>query len=520
MNEPENTLQDKLKENSKVEVVVKREDSEEAGELDLVRVFSNMGRKRRIYAWIIIACLLIGLATPLLMAELAEKHESVSTVITFLYPQAAYQKAPDESDLDMNYVKSSYIIQKALDRSKLSIKIPISAVERNISIESMLSENTRQRLEVAQKMTDESKNYTDVLNIPYIYEGRYIVTLTNGFSTDPEAKKKTYLNGTELSNLLNGIVTAYNEYFHETYSKFTLPDNTKASYASESMDYIERLDGMVELLDNLSKYCTDKEKEDFLEYRSLKDGLTLLDINKCIKLVKDIDVDYLYAYVYFNSISKDPTSMVTKYAYTLRTTQTELDQINESIKDNANLIAEYKNKSILVSLGEQGTNQLSTTVTDYYNELIKTQAQHFEDKAGLNEKIANLNDKIEGFNKASSRSTQVKYVNDELASLTLVCDALYDMVEAHADEIVNSDSYKNLYMDYIGAQFINTSFFSASTIKKTVIGGVVGLFLGIFIWGMDGLIEEFKRGSKESKEKAAQKAAAKAENTEGGANNE
>ena len=111
--------------------------------------------------------------------------------------------------------------------------------------------------------------------------------------------------------------------------------------------------------------------------------MTLTDINNFIKLVKDIEVDYLYAYVYYNSISKDPASMVTKYAYMQRNTQTELDQINNSIRDNADLIAEYKNKSILVSLGEQGANQLSTIVTDYYNELIQTQAEYFEEKADI-----------------------------------------------------------------------------------------------------------------------------------------
>jgi hypothetical protein len=201
-----------------------------------------------------------------------------------------------------------------------------------------------------------------------------------------------------------------------------------------------------------------------------------------------------------------------------RNTQTELDQINNSIRDNADLIAEYKNKSILVSLGEQGANQLSTIVTDYYNELIQTQAEYFEEKAELNEKAANIKDKIEGFNKASSKSTQVKYVSDELKNLTVICDSLYDLVEAHAEEIVGSDSYRNLYMDYIGAQFINVSFFSAATIKKTIIGAVIGAFIGVFIWGMDGLIEEFKRGSKESeKRKAAQKAA---RSEEGGTNNE
>ncbi|MCR5727735.1 MAG: hypothetical protein K6G24_09750, partial [Lachnospiraceae bacterium] len=107
-----NVLQE-IGKNQKVEVVVKRDASARAGELDLVRVFSNMGKKRRIYAWIIVACMLIGLAAPLLMAELKDKTENVSVVINLLYPSAQNKLTPDGKPLDVNYIKSSYILQNA-----------------------------------------------------------------------------------------------------------------------------------------------------------------------------------------------------------------------------------------------------------------------------------------------------------------------------------------------------------------------------------------------------------------------
>ena len=151
-------------------------------------------------------------------------------------------------------------------------------------------------------------------------------------------------------------------------------------------------------------------------------------------------------------------------------------------------------------MSEQGTSQVSSSVTDYYNELIMNQAGYFETKAKLNENIANLNDLINGFKSSSSKAVQMNYVRDELASLTYICDQLYELVEEHASEIMNSEFYRTSYIDCIGAQLVNDSFFNASTIKKTCIGAVAGLFIGIVIWGMDGLIEEFKRGSKAGKE--------------------
>ena len=212
------------KEGSTVEVIVKNEHANEETEIDLVRVFENMGRKRRIYAWVMIVCMLIGIAAPLLMAELSEKTASASAVISFLYPGASRQLAPDGTELDMNTIVSSYVLRNALNKTKLSEYVPINAVENNISIENLLSADTRQKLEVMEKIADEGKNYEEVLNLDYTYDGRYIITLKNGFSADPESRNKTYLNGNELTELLNNIISAYNQYFYDTYPLF--PEST------------------------------------------------------------------------------------------------------------------------------------------------------------------------------------------------------------------------------------------------------------------------------------------------------
>ena len=505
-----NVLTD-LSKNQKVEVVVKRDASARAGELDLVRVFSNMGKKRKIYAWLIIACMFIGLAAPLLMAELKDRTENVSVVINLLYPSAQKRLAPDGKPLDVNYIKSSYILQNAIKKTQLSEKLPISALERNISIEELLSEDTRQKLEVVEKVINEtSKDYEEVLNVDYKYEGKYIITLSNGFSTDPEAKKKTYLEGSEMTSLLNNIAEAYSEYFYDTYMDLTLPDNTLDSIRSTDLDYIERLDEIVTLLNSLSAYCTDDVKEQYLNYRSKIDGLSFADINDCIRLVRDIDVDYLYAYVFYNSITKDKKSMVTKYNYQLKNAERELEVILGNIKNNEDLIAEYKNKKIEVSMVGQAS-QTSSTVTDYYNDLIMSQSDNYNDKSDLGERIANLNDKIAGFNTSSKDDEQITFVKEELTSLVNICSTLYELTEEHAKEILESDSYKSSFINYIGAQYLKDSFFNAGNIKKAIIGMVVGAFLAVVIWGMDGLIEEFKRGSsvkgnKDEQNKAAQKA--------------
>ena len=52
--------------NAQINVVVNRPDSDEV-EIDLGRVFHTMKLKRRLYAWVLVLCLVAGICAPLLL---------------------------------------------------------------------------------------------------------------------------------------------------------------------------------------------------------------------------------------------------------------------------------------------------------------------------------------------------------------------------------------------------------------------------------------------------------------------
>lgn len=496
-------------ENSKVEVLIKRDESNQAEELDLLHIFVNMGKKRRIYAWLIIISLLIGLAVPMLMAEMSERREEVSSVITLNYPGAEKLIAPDNTPLDVSYISSSYILQNALNKTKLSTPISAAALAANMKVERLLTENTRQNLEVMSQLMESTNKsaVSEVLSVDYQYENQIIITLTNGFG-NKDSNNKVFLPGAELATLLNNITEEYNDYFFDTYSRFALPDDDIANVDMASMDYIERLDSMLDILNVLSRYCNDKDKEAYLSYRSKLDGMSFKDIYECVKLVKDIDIDYLYAYVFYNCIALDRTTTVTKYEYALRNSQQALKVLAENIETNANVISNYKNDNILVASADGATNQISSSVTDYYNELILKQAQYYQDKADTLTAIDNLNDKISGFKTSASTQQQLDYVESELKSIYNITSALYGLVKEHANEIINSDFYQDSYITIVGAQYEGQGIFSSATIKKAVIGAVVGVVLAVVVWCCDGLIMEFRLSNAKKEEYEAKKRAA------------
>lgn len=522
--------------NSQVQVVIKREDNEYQDELDLLHIFVNMKQKRRIYAWVIILCLVVGLTAPMLWVELKDKSDTVSAVVTFDYPGGDKFLAPgeeakldedegnlDELDqIDLNYITSSYILQNALKKTKLSENITVSSLASNLSIEKLFTEETRQALEVMSKVLEaDTKAADSVMTIDYRYQDQIIITLKNGFGKKNQ-RRKTYLKGEELTLLLNNIAQEYSDYFFKAYSSFEVPNADIENVDFESLDYIERLDSMLEVLDIMEEFCSDAEQNEFIDYRSKLDGLSFADICECVKLVKDIDVDYLYAYILNYCAAEDAETLKAKLQYSLRNSKNVLKALKENIDTNAELIKKYKNDSILVAGADSGTAQSSSAVTDYYNDLILAQAEYYAEEADVQSKIDILNEKLAAY-EGEGGSAKPDYVENRLESICNTCKKLYELTQKHAAEILSSDFYRNSLLTVISAQYDGDSIFSAATVKKSVIGGAVGLVLAVFVWCFDGLIMEFRLNGKKKEEfealralKASKDAASENENENAG----
>ena len=485
----------------KIEVLLRNDDTyTEEAELSLFNVFVNMRKTLRLYAWIILLCLSIGLAAPYSIMLLKDKTASVSGVITFQYAKASDGQTPDGRTLDVNLLKSSNIIAQAIKKTHLSKEISVNSVAQNISISRMLSDNAKKQLEIMQKMDDatidmkEPEKYVDFVNGMGTgsYRNQYIVTLNNGFGNE---NSSVTLSGSEMASLLNNIIDEYETYFFDTYDSFTLPDNTIEDISVEELDYIEWLDNMDDILNSLSNYCTSEEHGRFLNYRSKDDGLSFADINRMINLIRSARVDYLYAYVYYNGLAKDKERILTRFQYTLRNINHSLDSLNENITNGEQLIANYKNSNILVSrqnMGDTETEDINIpSITEYYNNLILKQANMYSDKFSTELSIKNLNEKISIFSKSYVSSSKLAVGEKEIVEVNDICRKLYELARRHAEEIVNSETYRNSFITEIGATD-DSKFFSGDLIKKMLIGGAAGAFLGFALWFCKAFITEWK----------------------------
>ena len=151
--------------------------NQEDGTIDLGNVFHNMKLKKRIFAWVLVLCLVAGVCAPLLLYQFTKAPLTVSSVVTLRYEAPIARDAeairngrktlaeaelepvtdltaPDGMELDLNQITSSYVLQTALDSMTLSNPITASVLRNNIGIRTVLTEESQRVREALAGLAD------------------------------------------------------------------------------------------------------------------------------------------------------------------------------------------------------------------------------------------------------------------------------------------------------------------------------------------------------------------------------
>ena len=269
--------------------VVLTPDMNQGNTIDLVNVFHNMKLRRRFFAWVLLFCMLLGISASLLMYQINKPVLKVSSIVTFDYDVITQKgkelghvtdlTAPDGTPLDLEQLTSSYVLQRAIDKTGLSKPVTVASLRRNIQIERNMTEDSKRQMEVAAKMVTDKNNaaYTTVSNLEQKYENRIVISLVNGFTSGDDDKNVIEIEDDELHRLLDNILYDYNEYLVLSYGNQKLPDDEFSVIDIEGMDLLESLDLVRSAVTNLYVYC-DEQPDSVKEYRSSETGFSLPDL--------------------------------------------------------------------------------------------------------------------------------------------------------------------------------------------------------------------------------------------------
>ncbi len=487
--------------------------NQDDGTIDLGNVFRNMKLKKRIFAWVLVLCLVVGVCAPLFMYQFTKAPLTVSSVVTLRY-EAPVEKdakairegkktlkeaelepvtdltAPDGMELDLNQITSSYVLQTTLDSMTLSKPITADVLRNNIGIRTVLTEESQRIREALAGLADarNADAYRQLQTAEMKYENRFIVTLTNGFG-DEDSRAKIELKDGELKLLLDRILTVYNEYLVRTYADVKLPDDAFSVIDTQDLDVLDSLDQLRAGLDNLYNYCNEKT-DTVKNYRSWKTGRSLNDWMETLQTFKSINVDYLYAMVSENAITRDKTALLTSWKYMMRMAQNDLDRTNVNISETDKLLKNYKNDEVFISMQESDAAKSTKTATEYYNSLILQQTEYYDKAAELKASIADYEDRIKRLD-AKTRTDVTVSVEEELARSMASAQGMYANVRAHMEELLESQMYTT-FEDHSAPQGKEKGFIAAN-LKRIIIFVVLFVVLGCGLWFLAALAPEFSK---------------------------
>ena len=505
---------------TKIQLVVNNPDTEE-DTIDLGRVFHNMRVKSRVFIWVLVLCLVVGISTALLLYQFQMKPLTVTSVVTLRYdaPNPEYIRyeqmgnttalkdldkmapvsllvTPEGEDLDLGMISASSVLQEAVNGLALSAPVTLENLRSNLTVSRVLTEASSRTQEVLSGLAGakNSQAYERLEKAEMEYKNRFVVSLTNGFG-EVDSTTKYYLTDEELKIVLNRILDAYNAYLVKQYANIRLPEDKVATIDMETQDLPEVLDSLGTVLDDLYTYCEGRD-DSVKEYRSWQTGLNLNDWMETIQTIRNVSVEYLDADVYARGLIRDKDAVILTFRYRLRTLQSELDKVNKTIEDNAELLKNYKNNEVLVSMQESDASRSSKMTTEYYNELVIKQQKAYAQATELRTEIAEMQNKIDRLNVSANKS-DIKDAETAVATAVDVVRNIQDGIRSHMIELFASPLYTT-YSEHSAPQGKEVNFLVASA-KKMIIFGVAGVVVACGLWFLAALAPEFQRHRREEK---------------------
>lgn len=486
-----------LADSKKIDLYINNNNDEMEQGISIMNVFGRLKQRFHIYVYIILLGLIAGLLVPVMMYTFKDKKDAGISILGLDYEGAEQGLAPDGTPLDISQIKSSYIVQNALSSVNLTKKVSVAQVQGNLTIAGVLTDETRQQLDILNKLAaDKSSEYAKLIQeFKLKYRAQYIITIDSVFTAG--GSKKLTLPASDLSNLLYALTDAYAAYFVDTYQDKSLPSNYLGAIDVNTLDYLDILDEVSSSLNYLEKYCQAKATT-YSNFRN-SDGLSFGDLSSTIATVKTVDIDYIYSFIYLNNVSKDASLQLTKYKYQKREASLDLAEVNERINTLQSSIDAYVPDKIVIST-EGGEQKTIDRTSDYYNQLVMNLTAANEQKSSLEEQISMLDYRIEKLEgpeaTAEDKAKAQAYIDEALENATQI----YDLVNNSSYQLFNSNSYNNRYMH---AVVTSESEKLSDNLKSFGIGAAVGLIIGIVLWIGDAFILEFRSSHKNEELKEA-----------------
>lgn len=366
----------------------------------LKRLTRKSHRRKFIVASLIILALgfIIGAIFGFLYitGQIGESNKA-TVVITLNYENSSNGLNPDDSKLNLRFLKGEEVLSKALETTEMNRYMTVKELASYIHIKSVSSKDIDVNAET---------KYID---------STYKVTLT---------LPNEYLDYVSAKKMLGEICESYQEWFIDSYvinSKALEIDTSNF----DNMDYVT-ISKYFDLMALRGKnYLTQKEESTTAFIGS--DGTTWKSLHQELSNLTEYDITTFNRYIWETGISRDKDWAITLYEYTNDELYIDYNLYIRNIDSYEKVVNQYRNEmtsSVLIpTYDEQGEFYMSRTKTGI-DQISKSMDNYIGDASVIKEKIDLNSNKID-------KLTNSKITNTEKADMMLknIQDKIVDIFE-------------------------------------------------------------------------------------------
>lgn len=460
---------------------VNQEEDEET--IDLLNVAGRMGKKKKLFGYMLMLAVCIGVVLGTVIVgfkALTGNSSYANAVISFSYDGIDQGQDPNGGALDVTKIKSTPIVSAALENLQMK-DVDVEDVRSAMKITGVMPDSVKQEIAVINTVAeDAAEYYTNISDLDY-FPSQYVVRLN----------KIKGLKAEQTSELLNAILSAYRDYFLETYANTDVLSLSTNVINYEDYDYLQAADMLTNQIDLMQNYV-DARAEEAGTFRANSTGLSFGDLSNSIETIRTLDLGNFISYVQSRNLTKDAAIRVDYYQYQIEQYNLKLQEVQAQLSNVEKSITDYEKDPVIVM-----SNQDSVTTSEqknaYYDELVKQKLELTEQIASintsLNENYTRLNALADIVNGGSEE--EIAHADTLLANLINTINSWGKLVQNTTEEYYNTSRFADAYQVSVPAQYTSTG--GLMSVAKTMIlcTGVLVLLV-VLLWCYDGLKDEIK----------------------------
>lgn len=457
---------------------------EDEDTIDLVNVATNMGKKKKLYGYLMLLAIFAGIVVGLVITgvrAIIGQSSYSRAVISFNYDGVDEGLDPNGASFDINKLKAPVVIQAALDELGITDEVSVEDVRQNISIEGIIPSDAVERLSVINQIAEDNSTYYEkVLDVSY-YPSQYVVYLS----------KLHGMSGSRTSELLNAILAAYKDWFIDTYANTAALTITGNLVNYSNYDYVEAVDLVAAQIDIMQSYVSER-RSDAPDFRSANTGLSFGDIQTSLNTIESVDLANLQSYVESNNLTKDRAKLIEYYNYNIQQYNLQLSELSTQLANVQASIDSYQKDPVVIVSSQDSTQQIEQT-NEYYDKLVAQKLSISDQIAEYNKKVTRTSTLLAQLQATDTTTLQAEMTraDEMLSSIVTTLTEWTTRIEDTTDEYYDTTLFSNAYKVSVPAQYQAAG--GLSSMAKTVgICAGVAVVIVILLWCFDGLFREMR----------------------------